>query len=98
MPSNRYRQRKISEIDPKSDPRVAVVGTVAEIGEGSFILDDGSAKAEISFEGEVKVGKALRVFCSVVDGRLKADIVQSMENLDMNLFKRVNELYNRVGL
>lgn len=93
-----YKAREISEINTKTDSKVAIVGKVVERGENSFILDDGKAKAEISFEGEVKTNRTVRVFCSVIEGRLKADIVQSLEDLDLNLFKRVNELYNKAGI
>lgn len=98
MPALHYKPRKISEINLKADSRVVVIGNVAELGENSFILDDGSAKAEIVFEGEVRKNKTVRVFCSIVENQLKADVVQSLEGLNLNLFKRVNELYNRVGL
>ena len=98
MPAVHYKPRKISEINEKSDSKIAIIGNVAELGENSFILDDGSAKAEIVFEGEVKRNKTLRVFCSIVDNQLKADIVQNLEGFDLNLFKRVKELYNRAGL
>jgi len=98
MPALHYKPRKISEINVKSDNKVAFIGNVVELGENSFILDDGSAKAEIVFEGEVRKDKTVRVFCSIVENQLRADVVQNLEGLDLNLFKRVSELYNRVGL
>jgi len=93
-----YKPREISKINTKTDGKVAIVGKVVESGDGKFILDDGKVKAEISFEGEVKTNKMVRVFCSVVEDKLKADIVQSLEGLDLNLFKRVKAVYNKAGI
>lgn len=93
-----YKPREISKINTKTDGKVVIVGKVVESGDGSFILDDGKVKAEINFEGEVKANKTVRVFCSVVEDKLNADIVQSLDGLDLNLFKRVNELYIKRGI
>ncbi|HKZ45257.1 MAG TPA: hypothetical protein VJ343_00975 [archaeon] len=98
MPAIRYKPRKISEINVKSDDRIAVMGDVVELGENSFILDDGSAKAEIVFEGELKKKQMVRVFCSIVENQLKADVVQNLDGLDLNLYKKIDELYQKAGL
>ena len=92
-----YKPRKISGIE-KTDSRVAVVGKVVDRTEKSFVLDDGGARAEILFEGVAEKNKIVRVFCSIVDGKLKADITQSLNGFDLNLFNKVEELYSRAGL
>ena len=93
-----YRPRGISEINKKTDGKVAVVGKVVESRENSFVIEDGIAKVEIVFEGKVEKNKTVRVFCSITENQLKADVIQSLDGLDLNLFKRVKELYNRAGL
>ena len=97
MFAQRYIPRSITEI-AKSDSKVALVGKVVEGGEGSFILDDGTAKAEIKADQAVKEGQQLRVFCLLEDERLIAEIIQDMGGLDMKLFKSVKELYNKAGV
>lgn len=94
----RYKPKRISEIDPKTDTRISLIGRVLESGENSFILDDESGKAEITFEGEVEPNKIVRVFCSLTEDRLKADVVQNLEGIDLNLFKKVKELYKKAEL
>jgi len=89
----RYKPRKISEIDQKTDTNISLVGKVIEHGENSFILDDESGKAEIVFEGEVEKNKIVRVFCSLIENQLKADVVQNLDGMDLKLFKKVKELY-----
>jgi len=88
-----YKPRNVSEIT-KTDDKIVVVGKVVEVGENSFILDDDTGKVQVVFEGEVKKGKLLRVFCSLAEEQLKADIVQDLKGLDLNLFKEVKELYS----
>ncbi len=101
MFTNHYIPKKISQLTSK-DSRISLVGNIIQSKENSFILDDGTAKAEISFEGELKgnegelKSKLVRVFCSIADEKLKADVVQPLEGLDLNLFKKVEDLYNKV--
>ncbi len=97
MFAQRYIPRSIKEIT-KSDSKVALVGKVIEVGEGSFILDDGTAKAEVKAEQKVKVGQQLRVFCLLEDERLIVEIIQNVDGLDFKLFKSVKELYNKAGV
>ena len=92
-----YLPRKISSIS-KSDSRVALIGKVVKALENSFVLEDETGKTEIFSEEAVKEGELVRVFCSSLDGKLKADIVQSLKGFDLNLFKKVEELYKKEGL
>jgi hypothetical protein len=98
MPALRYKPRRISEIDWKRDSRVALVGKVLEQLEDSFILDDGTGRVEVFFEGELEKDKIIRVFCSIIENQLKADIVQNLDNLNLELFREVEEMYKRAGL
>lgn len=93
-----YAQKKISEIGTKSDGKAAIIGRATERVDNGFVLEDDSGKVEVTFDGEVELNKLIRVFCSVTEGQLKADIVQSLNNFDVNLFNKVTELYNKAGV
>ncbi len=97
MPTAHYVPKQISEVN-STDSRVSVIGNIAAASENSFVLDDGTGKIEIISDIPVERNKLVRVFCSVVDEKLKADIVQDVEGLDVKLFKKVEELYNRAGV
>ncbi|MEM5829591.1 MAG: hypothetical protein QW040_02735 [Candidatus Aenigmatarchaeota archaeon] len=92
-----YLPRKISSIS-RIDSKVALIGKIAKVSENSFILEDETGKIEIFSEEEVKEGELVRVFCSLVDGKLKADVVQDLKGFDLNLFKKAEELYKKEGL
>ena len=92
-----YQPRKISQI-MRSDNKISLVGRVVKIGENFFILDDETGKKEIFSETAPEENKILRAFCAVEGGKVKAEIVQPLENFDLNLFKTVEELYNRAGV
>ncbi len=89
-----YVTRKISELNLKTDQKVAVVGTVENILQNSFVLNDGE-KIEIAAENVPEKGKKVRVFCSVVDQQLKADIVQQV-NFDEELFRKSEEFFKKL--
>lgn len=88
-----YRPKKISELDLKTDLKVSLVGTVENILENSFVLNDGE-KIEIAAESVPEKGKKIRVFCSVLDQQLKADIIQSV-NFDDELYKKSHEFFRK---
>ncbi|MEM5802307.1 MAG: hypothetical protein QXQ18_02905 [Candidatus Aenigmatarchaeota archaeon] len=92
-----YKFRNVSSIS-KSDTQVALIGKITETLENSFLLSDDTGNIEIFFDGPVEKGKIVRVFCRLIDGSLKADIVQELNNFDLNLYKKVKDLYNKVGL
>jgi hypothetical protein len=89
-----YKPKKISEIK-SSDLRVAIIGKIMEKKENSFVVDDGSGKVEVLFDGEVRNNELIRAFCSVIDDKLKADIVQNLNGFDLDLFNKINELYRK---
>lgn len=92
-----YKPRKVSEI-AKTDSRIALVGKVAELGDNFFVLNDDTGSMEITSEETVEKGKMIRVFCSNVDGQWKSDVIQDLKELDINLFKKVEELYSKAGV
>ena len=97
MSSLHYIPKQISKVSP-TDSRVSLIGKIVNVGENSFILDDDTGRIEILSDTRVEKNKLVRVFCSVVEEKLKADIIQDIEGLDVNLFKKVKELYNKAGV
>ncbi|HLC39720.1 MAG TPA: hypothetical protein VJJ76_02455 [archaeon] len=96
-----YRPKSIAEIDFRNDVKVAVIGRVAAVGEKTLMLDDGKNKAEITFDklqADIKPEKFYRIFCSIVEKQLRADIVQNLNAFDVNLFSRTEELYKKSGV
>lgn len=94
-----YKPKKVSEIR-ENDSRIAIIGKIVEIKENSFVFSDGSGEIEIFF-GEsknVEKDKLIRVFCSRDGGILKADIIQDLKGFDLNLYKKIKELYRRADI
>ena len=86
--------RRISEIEPEKDIRVQILGRVIDKTDGTLVIDDGSAKAEIIVdENNADISDVVRVFARVLpleEGfELRAEIVQDMSQLDMDLYKKV---------
>jgi len=91
--------RKISDINPENDIRIRLLGRVAEKSESSLIIEDDSGKAEIIAEDmglDFNNGDRIRVFARVLpleDGfELRAEIIQNMKDLDMDLYKKIHNL------
>jgi hypothetical protein len=92
-----YRPRKISELSPK-DSKIAIVGNITQRKDSSFVLDDGTARIEVFFDNDtvnVLDIKLARAFCSVMEDKLHADIVQKLDGMDLDLFKKTEDLYSR---
>lgn len=86
--------RKISEIEPEKDIRVQVIGRVIDMANGTIVVDDGSAKAEIVLEtNTAEINDIVRIFARVLpleEGyELRGEIIQDMSQLDMDLYKKV---------
>ena len=97
MVVSHYIPKNVSDVSTK-DSRVSLIGTVANAAGGSFILEDDTGKIELTSEFHMERNQLVRAFCSVVDEKLKADIVQDMNGFDVDLFKKISELYNRAGV
>ena len=98
MSNLNYIPKKISEINLKKDSRISLLGKVVELKENSFVLDDNSAKIEIFSDTPADKNKLVRIFCSVAEKQLKADVIQSLNGFDIDLFNRVEELYRARGM
>lgn len=97
MRAQRFVPRKISEIK-KNDVKVSLIGKVVKSEENFLVIEDETGETEIFSEQTVESRKLVRVFCSVIEGRLKAEAVQSLNGFDTNLYKKANELYKKAGL
>jgi len=102
-----YPRKKVSSIDPRVDSRIRVVGVVVDKKENTVVIDDGSGKIKAfvdmpSILERMGINQIVRVFGIVLptesDLEIKADIVQDLSGMDINLYKKVDELYNRVGV
>ena len=102
-----YVKKKIEEINPETDLKVKIMGFVVDKKDDTIILDDGSKKVKVFMDNPVIVEKMninqlIRVFGSTLptdEGfETKADVVQDLSNLNINLYKKVEELYNKMGV
>lgn len=91
------RSRKISEIKI-GDEQVRLVGLVVDKRETEFVLDDGSGRLTVVFDDPavvegVEIGSRIRVFGTPLNvagaHELRAEIVQNMEGLDLELYEEV---------
>ncbi len=104
---NHYEKRKIPDINPDVDLKVKILGFVVDKKDDTIIIDDGGGKVKIyedvpgMMEG-INVNQLIRVFGSTVpteDGcEIKADAIQDLSNLNIDLYKKVEELYNKMGV
>ena len=90
-------ERSISEIQAEKDIRVKILGTVIDMSDAALLVDDGTGKAEVMFDGpeelmELTQGQLVKVIVRVlplVDGyTLRGECVQNMKGFDINLYKR----------
>ena len=104
---NHYEKRKIPEINPDIDLKVKVLGFVVDKKDDTILLDDGSGKVRVFIDmpeimEKVDANKLIRVFGSTlpIDNgfEIKADIVQDLSGLNIDLYKKVEELYNKMGV
>lgn len=101
---NHYEKRKISDIDPNTDSRVRVMGFVVDKKEDTIVIDDGGGKVNVFMESgaidKLEINQLVRLFGMIMpleNGfEIKADVVQDLSGLNINLYKKVDELYNRV--
>ena len=97
MIPERYFPKKISEMR-ESDSRIALMGTVVSTADSGFVIEDASGRTEITSGYPVKEGDMVRVFCTAGGRNVKADVVQSLNGLDINLYHKAEELYRKARL
>ncbi|MDY6776951.1 MAG: OB-fold nucleic acid binding domain-containing protein [Candidatus Nanohaloarchaea archaeon] len=93
------RPRDVEEIDPDTDTKVRVLGTVLDTREDSAMLDDGTGTVEVFMDADdledVREGQRVRVFGRVLptadDFEIQGELVQDMSDLDMDRYEEVAE-------
>jgi len=90
----------------RDDFRVSILGTIMEMNRGEYeaVLDDGTGRAAVQFSDpeqfqNLKEGEAVRVIGRVIPGDeriIEAEIIQDMSKLDMNLFKQVKYIEEKL--
>lgn len=104
---NYYPKKKISEINPETDFRVKIIGFVVDKKDDTIVLDDGSGKVRVFIDipemrDKISIHQFLAVFGSIIPSsntfEIKANVVQDLTGLDINLYKRVDELYRKLGV
>jgi hypothetical protein len=89
--------REVAGINPEKDIRVRILGRIIDKYDSMLVVDDGSGKADIIVEEGIENFNAndiVRVFCRVLPlesgYELRAEIIQNMNGLDMDLYKKIN--------
>ena len=104
---NHYPKRKVEEVNPETDSKVKLMGFVVDKKEDTIVLDDGSGKVKVWVDApesieNLNINQLVRVFGSILPTEngfeLKADAIQDLSGLDINLYKKVEELYNKMGV
>ena len=102
-----YVKKKIEEINPETDLKVKIMGFVVDKKDDTVILDDGNKKVKVFVDNpaiveKMNINQLIIVFGSTLptdEGfEIKADAVQDLSNLNINLYKKVEELYNKMGV
>lgn len=103
MPENRRapaKLRSIDEVNPREDIRIKIVCTVIDKKEDSVVVDDGTGKTEVFLDTEeleeIDEKKRVRIFGRVLPTpesfELQGEIVQEMDDVDFDLYKKILEV------
>ena len=96
-------ERNIKEINPETDVRARLLGTVIDKSANSIVLDDGTGKVEILFAETpyAEQGQMVRVVTRVmplIDGfECRGETIQVLEDdFDINLYKKTRSMVKYV--
>ena len=102
MPEIRRRlpgiEKTVDSIQPETDVRVRLTGTVIDVGTNSMVLDDGTGKIEIVLEDQpqINVGQTARVIARIlplIDGfQCRGEVVQTLDGFDLDLYKKAKDI------
>lgn len=95
-------ERNIKEINPESDIRVRIIGTIVSknLDSSSIVIDDGTGQLTVLVSSDelferTKSGQFVRIIGLVMpyEGgfELRAEIIQDMSLLDKKLYKKYKE-------
>jgi hypothetical protein len=94
-------EKTISSIQPETDVRLRLIGTVIGVGPNSVVIDDGTGKAEVFFEKEpvVNEGQLIRVVTRIfplIEGfECRGEALQELDGFNNDLYKMAKEIANR---
>ncbi|MBI4167568.1 MAG: hypothetical protein HY515_01285 [Candidatus Aenigmarchaeota archaeon] len=100
-------EKAISEIDPEKDIRVKIVGKVVGLGPDSLVIDDGFGSVQVTTDPEINVESLKtsdnvrvtgRVFASENGFELRAESLQNVNGIDMELLKKVRDMEKGVDV
>jgi hypothetical protein len=95
-------EKSIADIQPESDVRIRLIGTVIDTTPNSVIIDDGTGKLEVYFGEElnVKQGQRVRVVTRIVpliDGfECRGEVLQTLDGFDVGLYKKAREIVKNI--
>ncbi len=101
---NHYTEKRIIDLD-EMDSKVKIMGFLVDKKENTIVLDDGSGKIKIFTDAtnvidNLNINQFIRIFGSIIpvenDIEIRADIVQDLSGLNIDLFKKTKELYNKL--
>ncbi len=90
--------RKIEGINPETDIRVRLSGTIIGKDDATLVIDDGTGKSEVIFDPvtnkvECQKGDFVRIFARVLPletgFELRLELIQDMSTLDIELYKKI---------
>ncbi len=91
-------ERRISEVSD-SDTMVRILGTVLDIGDGDFTLDDGEGQIVVISDPQkvenLSEGQRVRVIGRIFkdpEPVLQGEVIQDMSKLDLDLYRKVRRL------
>ena len=91
-------EKSIADIQPETDVRVRLLGTVIDSTPNSVIIDDGTGKVEVYY-GEhlnVKVGQKVRVVARImplIEGfECRGEVLQDLNGFNLELYKKARDV------
>lgn len=93
-------ERKISEIDV-NDKKIRILGVVISSKPEIAIIDDGTGTINVRTENPLEERKRYRIIGQVFqkgDNKFEmiAEIIQDMENLNMDLYQKVEQVKRKL--
>ncbi|MFH0829593.1 MAG: hypothetical protein V1887_00320 [Candidatus Aenigmatarchaeota archaeon] len=94
-------EKSITDISADRDVRVRILGTLLDSSDNTILIDDGTGKAEVSFDDGngidgLQKGQLVRIIARVlplIDGyALRGEAVQRLEGFDIQLYKKAKQL------
>ncbi|MCX8179324.1 MAG: hypothetical protein N3E38_01125 [Candidatus Aenigmarchaeota archaeon] len=102
---NSYVRKVIGEVNADIDLKIKVMGFVVDKSDVFIVVDDGKNKIKIFVEPEmmekIDIHQFIAVYGTTIpteDGfEIKADAIQDLTGLNLQFYKKMNELYKKWG-